>query len=122
MDSRTVRQVAEDCMKRDRESYALFRAAHLLTTAPRLIADELGAWSTRRCNQAAVMITKLAAEAAPVPPELARAAVRALERWARKAKPGVPPTRHSPDLPTARVAAPRCPTPLQGLKLTDLGR
>lgn len=101
LDSRAVRQVAEDCMKRERESYALFRAAHLLTTAPGLIADELGAWSTRRRNQAAVMITKLATEAAPVPPELARAAVRVLERWARKAKSDVPPPRHSPDLPTA---------------------
>ncbi|WP_406302395.1 trypsin-like peptidase domain-containing protein [Streptomyces sp. NBC_00885] len=132
LDSKAVRQVAEDCMKRDKESYALFRAAHLLTTAPGLIADELGAWSPRRRNQAAVMITKLAAEAAPVPPGLSRAAVRALERWARKARPGVPPPLRSPDLPTApgwpewaaaRVAAaPVAQLRHKGLELTDPGQ
>ncbi|MFI6285106.1 trypsin-like peptidase domain-containing protein [Streptomyces sp. NPDC051018] len=98
-DARAVRQVAEDCMKRERESYALFRAAHLLTVAPGVIADELGSWSGRRRNQAAVMIAKLAAEAAPVPPELLTATAAALRRFSRRAGPAKTPPRRSPELP-----------------------
>ncbi|MFF0446739.1 trypsin-like peptidase domain-containing protein [Streptomyces sp. NPDC004609] len=101
-DARAVRQVAEDCMKRETESYALFRAARLLTAAPGAIAGELGSWSGRRRNQAAVMIAKLAAEAAPVPPELLAATAAALRRWSRRAgTPDGPPPRHSPALPTS---------------------
>ncbi|MER6913415.1 trypsin-like peptidase domain-containing protein [Streptomyces sp. NPDC000594] len=93
-DRAAVRRVAEDSMKRHRLPYALFRAAWLVERAPGAVAGELGSWSPRRRRAAAVLVARLAAEAAPVPPELLSATAAVLARWSR----GVPggPDAHGP--------------------------
>ncbi|MFI8101199.1 trypsin-like peptidase domain-containing protein [Streptomyces sp. NPDC086023] len=97
-DERAVRQVAEDCMKRDRESYALFRAARLIAAEPALVDAELRSWRPLRRRQAAVLVAKLALDGAPVGPGLLDTAVAVLERWGRRSGPGPAPV--SPGRPT----------------------